>query len=482
MNEKTLEKITAELASRIVGCKFGKIFTLARFQLAIDFRLPDSQYLFISVEPSAPRVYLIKRRLRDLEKQTKNQTSFVMFLRKRLAGGVLRSIEKLSNERILRLEFSAQTELGETETYFLIVQLTGRSANILLLDKNEFVLDACRETHGAGQEIASKYNAPERPELFTPKTSDSESFQQNDFESLSEALDDFHLKKKVEKNFQAKVGAARSKINQEINKRSKLLVKIRQDLANHGDAENWKKFGDLLLANLATATREKNKVAVTDYFDENVPTLEIEIDENDSLTTAAEKFFKKYTKARNAKTELTKRLTDLESNLARLNIEKESLEAAIAERDESWLAEFSVEKTAVKPVKSKEKQNDDFKGARQYVSSEGFEILVGKGAKDNDYLTFRIAKASDLWLHAADYPGSHVIVKNPNRGEIPPKTLLEAAQAAAFFSHAKDQPKVAVHYTPKKFINKPKGAGAGLVSMSSFKTILVEPKANFSEK
>ncbi|MDQ3712269.1 MAG: NFACT RNA binding domain-containing protein, partial [Acidobacteriota bacterium] len=109
-------------------------------------------------------------------------------------------------------------------------------------------------------------------------------------------------------------------------------------------------------------------------------------------------------------------------------------------------------------------------------SSEGFEILVGKGAKDNDYLTFRIAKASDLWFHAADYPGSHVVVKNPNRKEIPPKTLLEAAQIAAFFSHAKQQPKVAVHYTPKKFVNKPKGASAGLVSLASFKTILVEPK------
>ena len=82
----------------------------------------------------------------------------------------------------------------------------------------------------------------------------------------------------------------------------------------------------------------------------------------------------------------------------------------------------------------------------------------------------------DLWLHAADYPGSHVIVKNPARGEIPPKTLLEAAQIAAFFSQAASQGKVAVHYTQKKFVGKPKGAAAGLVSLSSFKTILVEPK------
>ena len=89
VNEKTLEKIRAELASVLIGQQFGKIFSLSRFQMAIDFRLHDSQYLYINFEPSAPRIYLIKRRLRDLEKQSKNQTPFVLFLRKRLANAVL---------------------------------------------------------------------------------------------------------------------------------------------------------------------------------------------------------------------------------------------------------------------------------------------------------------------------------------------------------------------------------------------------------
>ena len=79
-------------------------------------------------------------------------------------------------------------------------------------------------------------------------------------------------------------------------------------------------------------------------------------------------------------------------------------------------------------------------------------------------------------MHAADYPGSHVVIRNPNRREIPHSTLLEAAQLAAFYSQGKTQPKAAVHYTQKKFVNKPKGAAPGLVSLASFKTILVEPK------
>jgi predicted ribosome quality control (RQC) complex YloA/Tae2 family protein len=78
-------------------------------------------------------------------------------------------------------------------------------------------------------------------------------------------------------------------------------------------------------------------------------------------------------------------------------------------------------------------------------------------------------------MHAADYPGSHVVIRNPNRKEVPQRTLLEAAQLAAFYSQGKKQTKAAVNYTEKKFVNKPKRAAPGLVRLASFKTILVEP-------
>ncbi|MEP7037719.1 MAG: NFACT family protein [Acidobacteriota bacterium] len=474
MNEKTLEKISAELASRLTGQKFGKIFALSRFRLTIDFRLHDSNYLYISVEPSAPRVYLITRRLRDLEKQSKNSTPFIIFLRSKLANSVLQSIEKLENERILSFALAARNEIGQTENYALVVQLTGRSANLFLLDANEFILDAMRENTGKGQQVNEKYAPPFRE--GETKRNEEESFSKGNFESLSEALDAHYLEIEAEKVFQSKASTARNKLNQETKKREKLLKNLNKDLANHGDAENWKRLGDLLLANIALAKREGDKVFVTDFYDENTPTVEVEVEEHIPLTEAAEKFFKRYTKARNAKEEVAKRLKVVEAELSDLNEQKQRLEEAIAEKDESILAEFINEKSEKPRVGNKEKQTADFKGARQYFSSEGFEILVGKKAKDNDYLTFRVAKSLDLWLHAADYPGSHVIVKNPNRGEIPPKTLLEAAQIAAFFSQAASQGKVAVHYTQKKFVGKPKGASAGLVSLSSFKTILVEPK------
>lgn len=477
VNNKTLENICVEFEKYLVGQKFGKIFPLSRLTMAIDFRLQESLFLFVSVESSAPRVYLIKRRLRDLEKQSVNPHPFILSLKKRLSNAILQSIKKLDDERILIFGLKAQTELGEIENYSFAVQITGRSANLFLLDKNGFILDKLRETFGEGQEIGSRYAPPVR-ENNKRSSENEESFSIGNFTMLSEALDHFHLEKEAERIFQNRAKSAENKIKQEIARREKLVKKLQQDLENHGDAEKWKRFGDLLLANLADAVRFDNKVLVVDYFDETVPTIEIEIDENDSLTLAAEKFFKRYTKARNAKEEVSKRLADLQSQIAAYKLQKEEIENAINERDEDSLIEFLGEKTDASASKRKQKKPDTFNGARYFKSSDGYEILVGKASKDNDFLTFRIARSLDLWLHAADYPGSHVVVRNPNRQEIPPKTLLEAAQLAAFYSHARQQPKVAVHYTQKKFVNKPKGAALGLVSLSSFKTILVEPQVS----
>jgi predicted ribosome quality control (RQC) complex YloA/Tae2 family protein len=115
-------------------------------------------------------------------------------------------------------------------------------------------------------------------------------------------------------------------------------------------------------------------------------------------------------------------------------------------------------------------------GTRRYLSSDGFEILVGRTSKDNDQLTLKVAKPNDLWLHAADYGGSHVVVRNSTRKEVPHRTLIEAAQLAAWFSQAKKDPKVDVHYTERKFVSKPKGAKPGLVRLQRFKNITVQPK------
>lgn len=481
MNGPTLQKICDELSKALTGEIFGRVFVLSRFQIAVDFRLPDTRYLFISIEPTDPRIYLIKRRLKELERQSGTPSAFALALKKRLSGTTLDNIVKVRDERVLRLEFSGRNELGAEQSHSLIVQLTGRSANLFLLDGRGYIIDTARDNHGAGQQIGDEYTTPSR-DGDAKRRRDEEIFPSGGFNALSEALDHHHLEKDAERRFQSKVSAARGKIRQELKKLEKLAEMLRADLSDHGDAEKWKRSGDLLLANIGTARREGESLWVTDFYDEAMTEVEIKADVDLSVTEAAEKFFKRYTKARNAGTQIAKRLDVVTKDIEKKRLEQGRLETAIADRDEEALAGFAGQK-AEKAVRGQKKNKDQaFTGARQFFSSEGFEVLVGKGAKDNDYLTFRVAKSFDLWLHAADYPGSHVVVKNPNRQEIPPRTLLEAAQIAAFYSHAREQPKVAVHYTQKKFVNKPKGASLGLVSLASFKTILVAPKIEAEQK
>lgn len=479
MNEPTIKQIFAELSDQLIGQKFGKIFPLSKLRIAIDFRLRDGNYLFISVEPNAPRIYLINRKLKELEKQSSSQPSFISFLRKRLANSILENIEKVENERILKFLLSARNEVGEEETYTFVVQLTGRSSNLFLLDGKGFILDSLRENFGEGQQINDLYTFPKRSAL--QNKGEEEVFPQDNSKSLSEALDNFYEEKDAKLIFRSISQSAKSSLNKELKKQKRLKTKLERDLENHGVAEKWKRFGDLLLANVATAKRVGEKVLVIDYFDESTPEIEIDVDVNNSITEAAEKYFKLYTKARNAKEEISKRVKIVDTEIDVLEAKSKRLIEAIEAGDLEKIESFSGRKKQKTKQNKKGKKDSDSSAAREFVSSEGFEILVGKRSKDNDYLTFRIAKSLDTWLHAADYPGSHVVIRNPNRQEIPPNTLVEAAGLAAFYSKAREESKVAVHYTLKKFVNKPKGAALGLVSLSSFKTILVQPKV-FEQK
>jgi len=470
----TITAIRAELESELAGNRFGKIFQLSRSELAIDFRSPDSRYLFISIEPGNPRIYLIKRKLRELEKTSGNPTPLSLALKKKLSGAVVSSIDQLDDERVLLLSFDGVDELEQTVDLTLAVQLTGASANLFLLNSQSSILDAARQTRGLGQQVGESYKPPARKNVGT--TLPRESHVISVGKGLSEQLDTEGQAKSATDDLQSLVNSARSKLKREIAKREKLIGKLDQDLVGHGDAEKWKRFGDLLLANVATARRDGEKVWLTDYFDEKAPEISIDVDQNESITEAAEKFFKRYTKARNALVEVENRQRIVAKELKGLARKSEELEAAIATGDEVALREIVGEDEKPLGKKPGRKRDQTPVGTRKFISSDGFELLVGKKAKDNDFLTFRIAKSLDTWMHAADYPGSHVVIRNPNRKEIPHKTLLEAAQLAAFYSQGKSQPKAAVHYTQKKFVNKPRGAAAGLVSLASFKTILVEPK------
>ena len=462
MDQSLIHRVVQELQSALSDRYFGKIYQVSPVSFAIDFGL-RGQFLLISVDPSNPRFYLTHRRTKDLEKQSLPLNAFGQAIRAKLSGAYFVSFSKDPLDRIVRLTFRIDDIFWR-----LVVQLTGRTADIFLLDELNRIVAVLRED--AVTRMHQVYQPPPRPAKETPPT------LHPDDGPPSAQLDKHFAAIDAARAFDSKAKAIRSKLSKSIRRQRTLREHLHEDLARHGDPEQHKRTGDLLLANVATAEREGNKVRITDYYGDGAPVIEIEVDENRSLQDEAAARFRQYTKAKRAAEEIAERLKQVDREITALEQRLEQLDHIIQSRDQTALDGFEKPKPAPKVQPKKSAKPEKLTGVRRYLSTDGYEILVGRAARDNDNLTFRVAQPNDLWMHAGDYPGSHVVVRNPTRKEIPHRTIIEAAQLAGRFSQASDDTKVVVHYTERKFLSKPKGAAPGLVRLSRFRSITVEPK------
>ena len=462
MHQALIQRVVEEFRTTLPGRFFGKIFQLSPLSFAFDFGL-RGEFLFVSVDPTSPRFYLIRRRTRDLEKQSMPLTAFGQFMRSRLGGASLVHISKDPLDRIIRLNFRID---DETAPIFrrLVIQLTGRAANIFVLDELNHTIAVLREQ--SQSRMHEVYQPPPRPQK-EPR---------EDLNIDATELDSYFTSLDATRAFDSRAKGLRSRLTKTIRQQRTLKDHLHEDLTRHGDPETHKRIGDLLLANIATAVRDGNKVRITDYYTESAPEVEIEVDENRSLQDEAAVRFRQYTKAKHAAEEIAERLKQSDRETATLEHRLQQLDAIIQSRDEAALNGFEKPAPAPKVSAKKTSKPEKIAGVRRYLSTDGYEILVGRAARDNDNLTFRVAQPNDLWMHTGDYPGSHVVVRNPTRKEIPQRTIIEAAQLAGRFSQASEDAKVVVHYTERKFLSKPKGAAPGLVRLSRFRSIIVEPK------
>ena len=303
------------------------------------------------------------------------------------------------------------------------------------------------------------------------------------FATLSEAADRYYSVRGPALALRAAYAALKQTLSREISKHESALSAINSDRARFEHPEKLKRCGDLLLANLSNARCDGTSVTVIDYYDPDQAEIKIEIPERFTLTEAASGYFARYQKARRALAAIATREQEVSEELVPL---KELLLRLIRQPTADCVA--SVSKAAGKLLgitTGPETDNNKRAGVkrsyafgRKFKSSDGYEIVVGRNDRDNDALTFRLAKPHDIWFHAADYPGSHAIIRNPTRGVPPHRTITEAAELAAFYSQAKGEGKAAVHYAQKKFVSKPPRSKPGLVRLSSFKTILVEPRCS----
>ncbi len=224
--------------------------------------------------------------------------------------------------------------------------------------------------------------------------------------------------------------------------------------------ETYRIYGELLNTYGYSAKPGAKFLEAVNYY--SGETVKIPLDPTLTPTENAKKYFDKYGKLKRTYEALSTLTEEVKSEIDHLESVSASLDIALKEEDLAQIREELTESGYIRRKSGSKKQKITSRPFH-YISSDGFHMYVGKNNYQNDWLTFQFASGGDWWFHAKHIPGSHVIVKMENAGELPDRTFEEAARLAAYYSRGRDQEKVEIDYVQKKHVKKPGGAKPGFV-------------------
>ena len=315
---------------------------------------------------------------------------------------------------------------------------------------------------------------------FMPISQYGDSVEKFEFESFCKALDAFyHIRESFER-MRVKSHALSKLVSNNIERLARKISVQKVELTKCQDREILRQKGDLIGANMHLIKKGAPYADVINFYDENADTIRIALDVTKTPQQNAQKYYKDYAKAKTADKMLRVQIENSSEELSYLETVADEISRAESEQDLSSIRQELISEGYLKENKS-EKNNRKAKTLkpdfREFETSDGFKVLVGRNNRQNDLLTLKTANKNDLWFHTKDIPGSHTVVITEGR-EVSEQTIMEAAQIAAYFSKAKDSSQVPVDYTLIRRVNKPQGAKPGKVIYTEQKTVYVTPKVN----
>lgn len=294
------------------------------------------------------------------------------------------------------------------------------------------------------------------------------------YDSIGEALDSLYLNSD-RREWAKRHGASARKVLQNNIERCEKKLALYADALNSGEQmEKCRLYGELLTANLHSLKSGTDTAAVDNYYADPVERIAIPLDRQLTPGENAQRYYKKYQKLKAARDMAIVQREQTLSELNYLEGQLDNLTKCTAENELSELIEELKDQGYIKRDKGgKKKMKLAASKPMHFVSSTGADIYVGKNNRQNDELTLRFASPNDIWMHAKNIPGSHVIVKGASEQDT--ATMTEAALLAAYYSRARGSENVAVDYTPRKYVKKPAGAKPGMVIYTTNKTAYVTP-------
>jgi len=542
----------------LIGGKIDKVQQPEKDLLLFVVRANNANLrLLISTHPENGRIQFTNRSFDN----PMNAPAFCMLLRRRLTGGRICSIRQLGSDRICEIIVLARNELFDEVALRLIVELTGKHANLLLLEPAGAVVDCLRRVSatndgarillpgfpyesiptqnkldpfaapvkaleavfsssdpvramtaafdGVSKQTATAllsaatsanallsllhamksggyapcvaFNEVNEPVAALPFMPAGLYARVEPASSMSEALDRYYGDRDQIMRIRRHGAALRHTVSTALSRAQNKYAAFWETMQQSEAHDTARVNGELILANLHLAKPGMRELVVDDYFVDPPAKRIIPLDPALNAQDNAKKYFKLYRKGKLGKAYAEGQIEGLASEIAYLEGQLENIDKCDTIYELSEIKEELIRERYLKPEKAHAaKPANKSSAPMKFISSDGIAIYVGKNNRQNDSLTLQTARSENIWLHAKNMPGSHVIIDH--EGEPPETTLREAANLAAYYSQSRTSAGVPVDYTPRKFVKKPSGARPGMVIYSTNRTLYVTPDAQLVQR
>ena len=535
----------------LIGGKIDKVQQPEKDLLLFVVRANNANLrLLVSIHPENGRIQITNRSFDN----PMNAPAFCMLLRRRLIGGRICSIRQLGADRVCEIIILARNELFDDVALRLIIELTGKHANLMLLEPTGAMVDCLRRVSagndgarillpgfpyeaipllgkqdpfaapeeafeavfsspdpvramtaafdGVSKQTANAllsaascpsalfsllqsmksggyapcvaFNAEGEPVAALPFAPTGLYARVEPVRSMSEALDRYYADRdqivRIRRHGAALRHTVSTALSRAQHKYAAFLETIQQS-----DAHDFARVnGELILANLHLAKPGMRELIVDDYFVDPPAKRIITLDPAFNAQDNAKKYFKLYRKGKLGRAYAEGQVEGLAAEIAYLEGQLQNIDQCDTLYELSEIKEELIRERYLRPEKAQAaKPANKSSAPMRFISGDGIALYVGKNNRQNDTLTLQTARSENIWLHAKNIPGSHVIIDF--EGEPPETTLREAANLAAFYSQSRTSAGVPVDYTPRKYVKKPSGARPGMVIYSTNRTLYVTP-------
>ena len=316
------------------------------------------------------------------------------------------------------------------------------------------------------------YKGKEPVEFACFPLSQYQDYRAVSYPSIFPVLETYYAEKNIVTKMRQKTVDLRKIVQNALERNVKKYQLQQKQLKDTEKKEKYRVWGELLNTYGYEVEPGAKSMEALNYYTNEM--IQIPLDETMTPQENAKKYFDKYSKLKRTKEALDTLLQETGDEIKHLESIAASLDIASSEEDLVQIKEEMMEYGYVKRKNTGGKKVKVTSRPYHYISSDGYDIYVGKNNFQNDELSFKFASGNDWWFHAKGQPGSHVIVKSKNE-ELPDRTFEEAGKLAAYYSRGRQAPKVEIDYTQKKNLRKPTGGKPGFVVYYTNYSLLIEP-------